>query len=109
MPWRSATNIVLFLQQAQADEDEPAPALRLPEHLDQKQVQGTVEALGRELFQARSTADVRKVAHSSIEVRNTRDEPVASMGGARGSASLQRQPCRTVVCERPAHQPDLTE
>ena len=28
-----------------------------------------MEALGRELFQARSTADVRKVAHASVEAR----------------------------------------
>ena len=68
-----ATTLALPSQQgrgAATEGDEgPAPALRLPEHLDAKQVQGTVEALGRELFQARSTADVRKVAHSSIEVR----------------------------------------
>jgi hypothetical protein len=74
VPLRTALTDLLFTQHAPAEEDEPAPALRLPEHLDQKQVQGTVEALGRELFQARSTADVRKVAHSSVEVRNTHDE-----------------------------------
>ena len=68
MPAR--VNKVLFPQQAPAEDEEPAPATQLPEHLDQKQVQGTVEALGRELFQARSTADVRKVAHASTEVRH---------------------------------------